>query len=308
MSSQGFLLLNKPFGMRSTHCVESVRRALGRGVKTGHGGTLDSTASGLLVLLIGGATRLSSLVMQMSKVYTATVKLGYETSTCDSSGETTFGDGTHCVDDVSIDSALMSFFGWRMQVPPEISAVHVGGRRAHEITRSGGSPDLKPKAVFIESICRTSFLSREGEFDVRIRCGKGTYVRSIARDIGRRLGCGGHLTALRRESIGHFCLEGAIRYEDLQDSDKIQSAIIPFSSMGEFLPAYEADEEIQRRLMHGLDVVLDASLRRTYGNGSPGGIVMFASDDMISVGHMDVRGNRVHILPDINIKYKEVSP
>ena len=303
MSNQGFLLLNKPVGMRSTYSVESVRRALGRGIKTGHGGTLDSTASGLLVLLIGGATRLSSFVMQMPKVYTATVKLGYETATCDYSGEAVFGDGTHCADDRSIDLTLMAFLGWRMQVPPEISAVHVDGRRAHEISRSGGSPDIKPRAVFIESIRRLSPLSREGEFDVRIRCGKGTYVRSIARDIGKLLGCGGHLAALRRDSIGHFCLDMAIHYDDLTDINKLQNAIIPAQSIGEFLPAYEADEDTRTRLLHGLDVLLDGSQRRTFGTGSPDGIVMFCSDRMISVGHMDIRGGRAHVLPDINIKY-----
>ena len=307
MLSQGFLLLNKPVGVRSTACVEAVRRSFGRGVKTGHGGTLDSTASGLLVLLINGATRLSSLVMQMPKVYMATVKLGYETSTCDRSGEAVSGDGTFKADESIIDSSLMAFLGWRMQTPPEVSAVHVGGRRAHEVFRSGETPDLKPRPVFIETIQRSSPLSADGEFDVTIRCGKGTYVRSIARDLGRRLGCGAHLAALRRDSIGHFSLGRAISFEGVLNRRELEDAILPADSIGEFLPAYDADRAMESRLMNGLDVSLGRARRRTYGLGAPKGTVMFSSASLISIGHIETRDNSALVLPDINIKNKEAA-
>ena len=155
---QGFLPINKPVGMRSTGCVERIKRILGRGVKVGHGGTLDSTACGVLVLLLGGATRLSSLVMQMPKTYRTVIKLGSETTTCDYSGETTiFGDAGGVTDE-DVDDVLPSFLGWRIQIPPEVSAVHVGGRRAYEIFHSGGSPDIKPRPVFIESVRRVGNL------------------------------------------------------------------------------------------------------------------------------------------------------
>lgn len=119
MPTAGVLLLNKPVGVRSTRCVEKVREALRDfSVKVGHGGTLDSTASGLLILLIGGATRLSGLVMQMPKLYRATIKLGSETTTCDYAGEPLSTKSWDGVCDSSIDMAIPSFLGWRMQTPP----------------------------------------------------------------------------------------------------------------------------------------------------------------------------------------------
>ncbi|MCL2683818.1 MAG: tRNA pseudouridine(55) synthase TruB, partial [Synergistaceae bacterium] len=200
---QGFLPIDKPVGMRSAGCVELIKRIVGR-VKAGHGGTLDSTACGVIVLLLGGATRLSSLVMQMPKIYRAVLKLGTETTTCDYSGEGTISGDASGVTDEDVDAAIPSFMGWRMQVPPEVSAVHVGGRRAHEIFRSGGVPDIEPRPIFIESISRVENLSENHEVELLIRCGKGTYIRALARDMGRRLGCRAHIASLRREAVGPF--------------------------------------------------------------------------------------------------------
>ena len=152
MSVSGILPVNKPEGLRSTDCVQKIRSILGRSLKVGHGGTLDSTASGLLVILVGQATRLSNFVMELPKVYEAEVALGRGTTTDDASGETTERAPWGHVTDSALDSALCAFFGWRMQRPPAVSAVHVGGERAHAIARSGRSV-LPPYAAGRKRAC-----------------------------------------------------------------------------------------------------------------------------------------------------------
>ena len=195
---QGLLPVDKPLGLRSSRCVELVKALAGKGTKVGHGGTLDSSASGVLVLLLGGATRASGYVMSMPKTYRAVVRIGAETTTCDYTGQITgLGDFSR-VKESDIDEVIPSFIGWRMQVPPEISAVHVNGRRAHRISRAGCKPEIPPRPVFVESIRREGVISDDRDVELLIRCGKGTYVRSIARDIGRRLGCMAHVAGLRR--------------------------------------------------------------------------------------------------------------
>lgn len=304
MSNAGVLLLNKPVGVRSTRCVERVRKALcDATAKVGHGGTLDSTASGLLVLLIGGATRLSGLIVQMPKVYRATFKLGCETTTCDYSGEPLSEKSWEDVCESSIDMVIPSFLGWRMQTPPQVSAVHVGGRRAHEIYRAGGRAKIEPRAVFVEAIERLTGLSPEGEVSFLIRCGKGTYVRSLARDMGKLLGCGAHLRALCREKVGPFSLKDALRPGEELDfsSRELVSAIRPLDVMELFLPAYRAPETDMKRLSNGLGVPLSVGERTTCGSASPSGVLMFRSESLMSIGRLERLGDGGYVLPEINI-------
>ncbi len=135
--------------MRSTKCVELVRNKLGRKTKVGHGGTLDSTASGLLIILVGAATRLSNFIMEMPKLYETVACLGAETSTDDASGEIISSNGRGTVSEKDIDLALSSFMGWRMQAPPDVSAVHVDGRRAHELAREDMTSISKKTHLFL---------------------------------------------------------------------------------------------------------------------------------------------------------------
>jgi tRNA pseudouridine(55) synthase len=152
MTLCGVLLLDKPEGIRSTVCVAALRRRLGKGVKVGHGGTLDSTAEGLLVLLVGGATRTSDLVMGLPKVYDVRFRLGEERSTDDFSGDTVFSGPVPQDAAGRIAALLPSFLGTRLQTPPDISAVRVNGKRAHRIARSGESPVISSRPVHISSI------------------------------------------------------------------------------------------------------------------------------------------------------------
>jgi tRNA pseudouridine(55) synthase len=304
----GFLPIDKPVGLRSSRCVEQVKKIMGSGVKVGHGGTLDSTASGVLVLLIGAATRMSNFIMMTPKIYTATVRLGSETSTCDYSGETTDSRYPGDVRMSDIDGIIPNFLGWRMQTPPEVSAVHVSGRRAHEIFRAGGAPEIKPRPVFIESIKRTSAISEEGDVTLLIHCGKGTYVRAIARDIGRSLGCFAHISSLRRDAVGYFSSASALKYgDDLSVSrDDLLSAICPIETMECFLPCYSVGETDAARLFNGICVPLSGALRRTCGNRAPDGVVMAGSRGKVSVGSLKSANGVLFITPEINVGTEDI--
>jgi tRNA pseudouridine(55) synthase len=306
MLQPAFLALDKPVGLRSTKCVEEVRRVLreaGHDVKVGHGGTLDSTASGLIVMLISSATRLSDIVMRMPKVYRTTVRLGAETTTCDFAGEEVFSSEWRDVDEDEIDLATKRFLGWRLQTPPKISAVHVAGRRAHEIFRHGGNPEIEPRAVFVESIERIGGISRDGELELLICCGKGAYIRSIARDLGRILGCGAHVAALTRERVGFFSTQNAVKLdaETTLSFAVIASALIPLSAIEDFLPTYALPDEDMYGLKNGIGAPFSHSLRRGFGKHPPNGAIAFISKDMLSIARLKPCENGLYAVPEINI-------
>ena len=229
-AKNGILLIDKPTGMRSTDCVNRVRRALGRDEngkrrRVGHAGTLDSTASGLLVLLVGKATKLSDAIMSMPKEYHATFRLGRATDTCDASGQTVFEGDYRNVTDADVSRAMFSFLGWRMQRPPEISAVKLNGRPAHKLARAGQEVNITPRPVFIRHISCSPL--EDGRLGVRVRCGRGTYIRSIARDLGTKLGCGAHVEQLRRVSVGPFRVEDAASPESVIENPETARLIAP---------------------------------------------------------------------------------
>ncbi len=200
----GIILINKPVGITSTECVRLVRTKFDN-IKTGHTGTLDSTASGLLIVLTGNATRLSNFLMALPKVYVAEVKLGAETDTNDYAGEIINSGSFEHVNENLIDDVLYKFMGLREQVPPEISALKINGQPAHELKRSGQDVRLTPRPIMIYEIKRVSDYDKQnGIFKLQIKCGRGTYIRSIARDIGRIFNCGAHLKSLKRISTGIF--------------------------------------------------------------------------------------------------------
>ena len=249
----GILLLNKPEGTRSTDCVTRVKHLFKE--KTGHAGTLDSTACGLLVVLLGHATRISDYVMLLPKIYTAVVRLGAETDTADASGDIIFSGNTDNISEVDIDSVLVSFMGETMQVPPEISAIKVGGKAAHRITRSmnrnlGREFSLSARRVFVHDIKRISPVT-DNEFEIKVNCGKGTYIRSIARDIGRLLGCGGHVRKLKRLSVGDFSLNNAFNLEELSLEN-----LLPIESIAKFYDRIFLNTEAETLLTNGVKVSL----------------------------------------------------
>ncbi|MCX7665177.1 MAG: tRNA pseudouridine(55) synthase TruB [Gemmataceae bacterium] len=205
----GFLNVDKPRGQTSRDVVNSIQALLPRRTKVGHAGTLDPLATGVLVVALGQATRLVEEVQNQTKVYFARIRLGYTSSTDDAEGEIIPSPQPHTVTIADIESLLPKFQGEIQQRPPKVSALKVAGRRAHELVRQGEEFTVAPRAVRID---RIELLDFQGELlTVRVSCGKGTYIRSIARDLGEELSCGGYIEELRREQIGSFRVESAIK-------------------------------------------------------------------------------------------------
>ncbi len=208
----GLLLVDKPSGPTSHQVVAYVRRWTGER-QIGHTGTLDPLASGLMVLCLGPATRLSAELTGKPKRYTAQVHLGQVSTTYDAEGDLTpTGAPVPTVDEVS--AALLAFVGDQLQTPPAFSAVRQGGQRAYDLARKGHTVTLPPRPVTIFSLTLTAWQPPLCELDVR--CSAGTYIRSLAHDLGHKLGCGAHLAGLRRTESGHFALAQAHPLDDVR--------------------------------------------------------------------------------------------
>jgi tRNA pseudouridine55 synthase len=207
----GLLLVDKPIGPTSHDLVQRVRRLAGTR-RVGHAGTLDPAASGLLLLGVDGATRLLTYLVGLDKTYTATIRLGVATTTDDAEGSP-LAPPVPVTDAVRarIPEAVRALTGGIDQVPSSVSAVHVDGRRAHELVRAGEAVELPSRRVTVR---RFDVLAERGdELDVVVDCSSGTYVRALARDLGAALGVGGHLTALRRTRVGPFDVADAAPLE-----------------------------------------------------------------------------------------------
>lgn len=220
-SVQGILPVDKPLGMNSMRAVAIVRRRAG-GTRTGHAGTLDPLATGVLVLALGKCTKMIEQLMATEKKYLTTIDFTAFTTTDDVEGERTEvmlgaeGQAAVAPSRSVIDALLMErFTGTVMQRPPVYSAMRVGGRRAYAMARQGEVPVLMPRPVFIHSIKVTAYEWPLLSLD--IHCGKGTYVRSIARELGVQLGTGGHCTMIRRTAVGQFDLAHAIPMDSLPE-------------------------------------------------------------------------------------------
>jgi tRNA pseudouridine55 synthase len=203
--SEGLLLLDKPTGMTSHDVVDVVRRRLGTR-KVGHAGTLDPMATGLLLVGAGRATRLLRFFGDLPKVYEGTARLGIETDTLDADG-TIVRSSAVDTSRAEVEAAVAALVGESMQRPPAYSAVKVGGRKLYESARAGKTVEAAPRRVRVDAFEVRSFDGRDLEFGVT--CSGGTYVRVLAADVGAALGCGAHLTRLRRIAIGPYRVEDA---------------------------------------------------------------------------------------------------
>ncbi len=206
------LMIDKPAGPTSFGVVRSVRRAVGV-KKVGHAGTLDPMASGLMILLIGrAATRLQDEFMGMDKVYSGTIRLGETTASYDAESPVDESVDPSSVTQRDLIAACARFTGEIEQVPPMYSAIKVGGQRLYKAARRGEEVERKPRRVRID---RFELTARRGQdVDFEVACSKGTYVRSLAHDLGQALGVGGHLTALRRLAIGGFSVQDAFELDE----------------------------------------------------------------------------------------------
>ena len=213
----GIVVVDKPPGLTSHDIVARARRTLGTR-KVGHAGTLDPMATGVLVLAFGRGTRLLGHLAGAEKVYEATVRLGAATTTDDAEGETLETTSANDVGEADVEAVLLGFLGEVQQVPSSVSAIKVGGRRAHALVRAGEDVSLQPRTVTIHELTAGDFRHSDDflDFDLVVRCSSGTYIRAIARDVGAALGVGGHLTRLRRTRVGPFGLaESCTDLDDL---------------------------------------------------------------------------------------------
>ncbi|WP_168699284.1 tRNA pseudouridine(55) synthase TruB [Gordonia paraffinivorans] len=222
----GLLIVDKDAGITS-HDVVSRCRKIFNTRRVGHAGTLDPMATGVLVIGIERATKLLGLLSLTTKSYTATIRLGASTTTDDREGETLTTADASGVTDEQIADGVAALTGDIEQVPAKVSAIKVDGRRAHALARTGAEFDLKPRPV---TVSRFDVLDtrREGEFvdlDVAVDCSSGTYIRSLARDLGAALGVGGHLNALRRTAVGPFTLEHARTLDEVREDGELSLGI-----------------------------------------------------------------------------------
>jgi tRNA pseudouridine55 synthase len=246
-SIDGLLVLDKPQGITSRDAVNRAQRWFPRSTKLGHTGTLDPLATGVLVLCAGSATRLTEYVQQMAKTYRTTIRLGASSDSDDADGTVTARHVAQPPDRAAIEECVRGFLGEIDQVPPAYSAAKVAGQRAHALARSGKEVNLSARRVHIDGIDILDFAYPLLELEVR--CGKGTYIRSLARDIGERLGCGGYVEVLQRTRVGPFRAEDSLRLDT--DPAAARSRLLPVAMALAELPRTEIAEWDAIRLRNG---------------------------------------------------------
>ena len=249
----GWIVLDKPVGMTSTHAVAALRRLL-NAKKAGHAGTLDPLASGILPLAFGEATKTVPYVVDGKKAYTFRVSWGVETDTDDTEGRSVATSDERPTRD-QIEAALPRFIGVISQVPPRYSAIKIDGERAYDLARDGEEIEMTPREVEIYALRLVGMDQDSATFEAE--CGKGTYVRAIARDLGRVLGCLGHVTALRRTRVGPFTLEDSTPWAAMADKPEVaQEALISVEGGLTELPCVVLSRDGAARLRRGQSVIL----------------------------------------------------
>ncbi|MDE0547185.1 tRNA pseudouridine(55) synthase TruB [Microbacterium sp. C7(2022)] len=257
----GILLVDKAGGMTSHDVVAKARRALGTR-KVGHAGTLDPMATGLLVLGVEGATRLLTYIVGLDKTYEATIRLGVATDTDDADGQTVAVSDASAVASDEITAAIAALSGEISQVPSTYSAIKVDGKRAYDLARAGEEVELKARRVTVSRFEVRAERRAHGviDLDVVVDCSSGTYIRSLARDLGAALGVGGHLTALRRTRIGPFDVADATSMDDVIEAAASQAEPAgtprltlrtPADVATAVLGRFDVSEQEARDLRHG---------------------------------------------------------
>lgn len=250
-SIDGALVVDKPRGKTSHDVVEAVRRLVGFR-QIGHLGTLDPLATGVLVLLLGRATRLARFYSGRRKRYDCTVRFGFATDTYDSDGEPQGPDLAPSLEQAAIERLTAGFVGRIEQTPPAFSAKKIHGRPAHELARKKKPVELKPLEVDVYEFRLTGIEGSCAHFS--IECGAGTYIRSLAHELGRLQGCGAHLSGITRTAVGEFTLDQAVGISELADaarSGKISERLIPLEGLLAEIPRATVLPVIERRILHG---------------------------------------------------------
>lgn len=236
----GFLNIDKPEGMTSHDVVQAIRKRFATS-KVGHLGTLDPMATGVLPVSVGKATRIAQFIPSSPKEYEGEIRFGFATNTYDREGIPTTDERPL---EGGVKEAMQSLTGSLDQIPPPFSAKKVGGVPSHKLARRNQAVELAPVRVEIEQFETVSLSPPLMKF--RVVCSPGTYVRSLAHDLGQRLGCGAHLTALRRTRSGDFRIEDAVKLDSLSSAD-----VIPMDHLLSFMPRIEVSETGETKVLHG---------------------------------------------------------
>jgi len=282
----GIILVDKSEGETSSRVVQKIRRTM-KIQKAGHAGTLDPFATGLLIILLGQGTKLSSYLMSDEKAYEATIRLGVETDTLDLTGRVIKTVPVPEIKPETVEEKTREFLGEIEQVPPAFSALKYKGRRAYDWARKGVRIDLEKRKVNILSLKITSV--RLPEILMEVVCSKGTYVRSLASDFAKSLGPGGHLTTLRRVFSGPFRVTDAVLSEDIghrQSGEALQNKII---SLGDALPqlmGVQVEEGMAQKIRNGFHLTWDELVPgfetpNPYSNGKP--VKLFKGSELVAL-------------------------
>jgi tRNA pseudouridine55 synthase len=262
--------VDKPTGPTSHDVVDVVRHAYGTR-RAGHAGTLDPFASGLLIVLVGRATRLSRYLVGLPKRYTGSIALGIETDTADRTGEVIGTDeGGRCLPDADVRNAMRALTGRTLQHPPAHSARKLDGERAYRRARRGEPVELEPREIEVRRFDMTGRDADRVEFTADVS--SGTYLRALARDLGRALGCGAHLAALRRTDVGSFSVEAALELEVLRQE---APPLRPPREAVEHLPSLQLDAEHRDHVAHGRPVPA--------ADGADEPIALVAGEELVAI-------------------------
>lgn len=277
----GVLLLDKATGMTSNAALQSARR-LFSAAKAGHTGTLDPLATGLLPLCFGEATKFSADLLDADKTYEADVLFGITTDTGDAEGAV-IRSCQPAFDRMALESALVSFRGPIIQIPPMYSALKRDGQPLYRLARQGIEVERAPRQVEIQALELLDYLGERCRF--RVSCSKGTYIRTLMEDIGNALGCGAHLTALRRVAVGDLRVSGAVTLDQLAalpEADRL-AFLSPPDALLQSLPRVCLDEDAENRFCHGNPVFIPPA-------GAFGKCRVYGGERLLGVGEVDASG------------------
>ncbi|MFL5297125.1 MAG: tRNA pseudouridine(55) synthase TruB [Phenylobacterium sp.] len=290
----GWICLDKPYDLTSTHAVSRVRRVF-NAQKAGHAGTLDPLATGILPIALGEATKTVPFLVDADKAYRFTIAWGRTTATYDREGET-IAESAARPTRAEVEAALPAFVGEISQVPPAYSAIKVAGERAYDLARAGETVELAPRPVTIHA-ARVADVPDADHVTLEIECGKGTYVRALARDLAQRLGACGHVSALRRTRVGRFTEQSAVTLELLEDlghKARQSEALLPVETALDDIPVLAVTAEDAFRLKQGRSIVLVPRQVETVKAGlKPGSRTVSAMAEGRMVALCEMRAGRL---------------
>ena len=295
----GWIIIDKPVGPGSTQIVSAVKRALRLGgypkLKVGHGGTLDPLASGVLPVAIGEATKLAGRMLDSDKIYDFTIRFGEETDTLDAEGKVIATSDVRPTA-ADIETILPSFTGPIAQIPPAFSALKINGERAYDLARAGADVVLEPRRIIVHSLNVAHAPGRDPieEITLTAHVSKGTYIRSLARDIAHALGTVGHVTMLRRTKAGPFTLQPAISLDILEEKAKartLEELLLPLTAGLDDIPALSVTPDQARALREGRKLIGIAA--------TPG--LHIAISDAVPVALVQAEGPEIRVVRGFNL-------